>query len=346
MKKKESGGATIKDVARETNLAISTISKYMNGGKVRKKNQELIDAAVQKLHYFPNNTARWLRTSKTYRVGVIAGIVDSPHTSAILNAIERKLRDQGYSTSFFSFDQNLEKTDTYVKYMLENGVDGMLITIPGNPGGSLQLPDEMEVPVVIIEENSGVIQGDCVQTSCTVGAYEMTEHLIKNGHQKIAVIEGRGNSMTAEERMRGYYRAMEDYGIPVRSEYIVYGDYSYQGGYRGIHQLWKLEDRPTAVFSTNYDMSLGSMEAIYDLGIQIPEELSVVVFDDFELSVMVRPKLTSVRQPLEKVADAACSLLMRRMNGDYADYPKRVRLNPLCVYRDSVCDLNKKSNEE
>lgn len=345
--KKESGGATIKDVARETNLAISTISKYMNGGRVRKKNQELIDAAVRKLHYFPNNTARWLRTSKSYRIGVVSGIVNSPHTSSILNEIEKYLRNQGYSVSFFSFDinlidKNLDKTKGYIRCMIENGMDGMLLTIPGNCNGNLQLPEDLEIPVVTIEENSGVIQGDCVQTSCTIGAYEMTEYLINYGHRKIAIIEGRKNSLTAEERMRGYYRAMEDYGVTVQPEYVVRGEYKYQGGYRGIHELWKLKDRPTAVFSTNYDMSMGAMEAVYDLGIQIPEELSMVVFDDFELSVMVKPKLTSVRQPLVEIADAACQLLIRRIHGDYSDYPRRIRLKPFCVYRDSVCDLNRK----
>lgn len=269
------------------------------------KNQELIEAAVKKLNYFPNNTARWLRTSKTYRVGVIAGIVNSPHTSAILNEIEKKLRDHGYSVSFFSFDENLDKTKEYVEYMISNGVDGMLITIPGNTEGQLIFPENLRIPVVTIEENSGVIQGDCVQTSCTQGAYEITEHLIKNGHSSIAVIEGRRNSLTASERMKGYFRAMEDYGIPVRPEYVVQGDYIYQGGYLGI-----------------------------------PEQLSVVVFDDFELSVMVNPKLTSVRQPLAELADAACELLLRRMNGDESDYPKRIRLKPSCIYRESVQNLN------
>ena len=127
--------------------------------------------AVKKLNYFPNNTARWLRTSKTYRVGVIAGIVNSPHTSAILNEIEKKLRDHGYSVSFFSFDENLDKTKEYVEYMISNGVDGMLITIPGNTEGQLIFPENLRIPVVTIEENSGVIQGDCVQTSCTQGDY-------------------------------------------------------------------------------------------------------------------------------------------------------------------------------
>lgn len=116
------------------------------------KNQEFIEAAVKKLNYFPNNTARWLRTSKTYRVGVIAGIVNSPHTSAILNEIEKKLRDHGYSVSFFSFDENLDKTKEYVEYMISNGVDGMLITIPGNTEGQLIFPENLRIPVVTMRK--------------------------------------------------------------------------------------------------------------------------------------------------------------------------------------------------
>ena len=154
------------------------------------KNQELIEAAVKKLNYFPNNTARWLRTSKTYRVGVIAGIVNSPHTSAILNEIEEKLRDHGYSVSFFSFDENLDKTKEYVEYMISNGVDGMLITIPGNTEGQLIFPENLRIPVVTIEENSGVIQGDCVQTSCTQGAYDFRKEN-SNAAQIICAHDGK-----------------------------------------------------------------------------------------------------------------------------------------------------------
>lgn len=339
MKKKDSVGATIKDVARETGLAISTISKYMNGGTVREKNRKKIEEAVRRLNYVPNSSARGLRTKRTYRVGVITGVVNSPHTSAVISEVERKLREKGYTMLFFSYDGSLKKTEQYIEYMIETGMDGMLVTIPGNRAGSLVLPGSGTIPVVTMEENCGIVEGDCVQTNCIMGAYEIVEHLIKKGHTDIALVKGREFSMTAEERIRGYLRVMEDYGIPVKPEYVVRGDYTYQGGYRAVARLWNLKNRPTAVFVTNYDMSMGAMEAVRDLGIRIPEELSVVVFDDFELSVMVRPKLTSVRQPLTELADAACELLIQRMNGDYSNYPRRIRLKPQCIYRDSVRDL-------
>lgn len=142
--------------------------------------------------------------------------------------------------------------------------------------------------------------------------------------------------MTSRERLRGYLRVMEDYGCPIRKEYMIQGDFSYKSGYEGIRRLWELEKKPTAVFVSNYDMCLGAMAAVYNLNIRVPEELSVVSFDDFELSVMVRPRLTTVRQPLEQMADTAVDLLYRRMQGDYSDFPRKIRLKPECVCRDSV----------
>lgn len=333
-------GVTIKDVARETNLAISTISKYMNGGRVRKKNQEAIEAAIRKLNYSPNGMARGLRTSRTYRVGLMTGNGDNPHASALLDEVEKKMREKGYSLIFMNNDEcNQELSKEYIDYLVETGVDGIIATATGNQIDYLQPARDAKLPVVVMEECYTKVETDCVQVDCVGGAREIVEHLIEAGHKKIAVISGSAESHTAMERDKGYLRALEDYNIPVNKEYMIKGDYRHEAGYAGIKKLWQIQDRPTAVFVTNYNMCMGAMEAIYELGIKVPEELSIVSFDDFELSVMVRPKLTAVRQPLTEMADTACELLLRRMNGDFEDYPRRIRLKPECVYRDSVLQM-------
>lgn len=332
-------GATIKDVAKETNLAISTISKYMNGGQVREKNRELIEAAIRKLNYSPNNTARGLRTSKTYRVGLMTGTANSPHTAAILNAIEQKMRDLGYSLMFVSGELSEQRTKEYVDHMVENGVDGMIITAIGMNMEDLQSANEKKIPIISIEECNDVQKSDCVRVDCAGGAYEIVEYLIEMGHKKIAIINGPESRLTAQERKRGYQRVLEDYAFELDPRYMIQGNFESKSGNEGIRKLWALEDRPTAVFVTSYDMCIGAMEAVYDLGISVPDELSIVTFDDFELSVMVNPKLTAVRQPLKELADAACELLVRRMNDDYSDAPRQIRLKPECIYRNSVAQL-------
>lgn len=159
------------------------------------------------------------------------------------------------------------------------------------------------------------------------------------GHQKIALVTGSPASYTACERKKGYLRALEDYDIPVNPDYIIAENYANDFGYQAMQKLWNLPERPTAVFSANYTLCLGIYEAIYSLGIRIPEDLSVVSFDDFELSILLSPQLTAVRQPLADLAEQACDLLLRRMNGDYCDFPRTIRLKPECIYRDSVRNL-------
>ncbi|MCD7867175.1 MAG: LacI family transcriptional regulator [Clostridiales bacterium] len=327
---------TIKDVARETNLAISTISKYMNGGTVRLENKERIEAAIQKLGYVPNDAARGLRTSRTYMVGVVMGTIDSPHTAGILAEIESRMRSLGYALNYVSHEQNLNQTEKGIRYLLEKGVDGILVT-PMDDGGDLSRQFHYQnVPAVVVEKYGNKADLDYVQVDNCGGAYEIVEHLVKNGHRRIAIVKGPDYDITARERLQGYLRVFEDYGYEICPEYMVEGSFNYRSGYEGIQKLWKLPERPTAVFITNYDECLGAMAAVYNLGIRVPEELSVVSFDDFAYSVMVRPKLTVVRQPLKELADEACDLLLRRMKGDYSDFPRRVRLKSTCIYRDSV----------
>lgn len=332
-------GTTIKDVAREANVAISTISKYLNGGNVRKKNQQAIERAIRKLNYAPNSVARGLRTAKTYRVGLVTEAGDNPHTSALLGEIEHQLWRAGYSLVYLDIEcGNTQCMEEYIGFIVEMGVDGIVITSSRNSEDYLVMTREAGIPAVIMEECYTEVDTDCVQTDCTGGAYQAVEHLVKAGHRNIGVICGPEHQETAVERKRGYMRVMEDYGLPVRSEYVIEGDFKCGSGREGMKKLWQLPERPTAVFVTNYMMCLGAVESIYELGIQVPEELSVVAFDDFELSVVINPKLTAVRQPLKEMADEVCSLLVRRMNGDFRDFPQKVRLKPEYIERDSVAE--------
>lgn len=331
--------ATIKDIAKETNLALSTISKYINGGNVRAENKKLIDDAIRKLNFVPSNTARGLRSAKTYRVGLISGSPDNPHNARLLSEIEAKMHASGYSLLFMNRDMYDKNIERIIQQMLRSGVDGIIVTSLGVLNGSASFSSTLNIPIVELEEGNQVGQFDYVQTSCTRGAYDLTEHLIQMGHTRIAAICGIKASTTAAERKRGFLRAMEDYGISVNPDYVISGGYDSKFGYASMQKLWKLSKRPTAVFFSNYNICLGAYEAIHDLGICIPDELSTIAFDDFELSMMLSPHLTAVRQPLKELAGVACDILLRRMNGDYSDFPRRIRLKPQCFYRESVANL-------
>lgn len=213
--------ATIKDIARETGLALATISKYINGGTVRPQNKKQIDEAIRKLNYVPRNTARGLRSSKTYRIGLVSGPPNTPHNAFLLSKIENTMRAHGYSLTFMSGDKYKDHVNKFVPHMLRSGIDGLIITSFSLNQDICSAVEHAKIPVVELEEHSHFHRTDCVQTSCTSGAYEIVEHLIKMGHQKIALVTGSPASYTACERKKGYLRALEDYDIPVNPDYII-----------------------------------------------------------------------------------------------------------------------------
>lgn len=219
----------------------------------------------------------------------MTGAIRNPHVAGIVSEIEKSLKEKGYALSFASHDDRGELAGKYVDYLVEKGVDGLIINPVRTDVDYLEKAREQKIPVVVLEESFGLGKVDCVQVDCAGGAYELVE-----------------------------------------------GDFTYKSGYEGIRYLWGLKDRPTAVFVTNYEMYLGAMAAIHRLDIRIPQELSVVSFDDFQLSVMVRPKLTTVRQPLVEMADRACEILLRRMDRDFRNFPRKLRLKPEFLCRDSV----------
>lgn len=336
---------TIKDVAKETNLAISTISKYINGGKVREKNRNKIERAIEKLGFVPNDAARGLRTFRTYTVGLITGGGTNQHTATLISETEKQLRNRGYSLTSISLGpigkEDGSKIKQYVEYLINRGVDGLIIAPHKKDLDFLESTRLRKIPVVLIEERGSFGKNNTysVLADCAGGAYEIVEHLVKMGHTKIGIIKGPSYKLTAIERFNGYKRVLEDYGIPLKKEYLIEGDYTYKGGYDGIIKLCGLDERPTAVFTTNYDSCLGALEAIRNLGLKIPDDLSLVTFDDYDLSVVIRPHLTAVRQPLVQMAEMASWMLYRLMNGEENNFPMIVRLKPKCFFRDSVKDL-------
>lgn len=340
---------TIKDVARETNLAISTISKYMNGGSVRGKNRQLIEEAVQRLGYQPNKAARGLRSSRSYLVGLIMDGLDNQFFSPIASQITERLNERGYHVIVCCHRDSAKKARQSVDFMLENQVDGIIILPITSDEEYLDSARLNHVPVVAIDRLE-IFDFDMVGSNAAVGSYNAVEYLIQQGHRKIAILSGTdactGGLKAGQERLKGYKRALEDYRIPLREEYIASGDFSFSSGYDGMKQIWHLEDRPTAVFASNYNMMLGAVTMMHNLGIKIPDEISLIAFDDLEFSKICQPNLTAVRQPAEDIARESVDLLLKRIQGDRTNFPEYRKLPTKLYIRDSVKPVYREEEKE
>ncbi|MDO4272193.1 MAG: LacI family DNA-binding transcriptional regulator [Eubacteriales bacterium] len=327
---------TIKDVAKDTKLAVSTISKYMNGGNVRPENKLIIEEAVQRLGYRPNHLARGLRNSRSYIIGLLIPSLIGAHSGKMVAALEAQMRKSDCFLTICCYQDSVELAKEYVDFLVEKGVDGIIVSPIQTKENYLKSANDAGIPVVILEDTYGNEKCDVVQVDCASASYELVECLIKKGHKRIAIIKGIEGMTTSRERLNGYLRVMEDYELPVNEEYLISGAYDYQSGYEGVQKLWQLENKPTALFITNYHMSVGALVAVRHLNIQIPEELSIVVFDDMELSTITNCRMTAVRQPMEEIMEQACEFIERRLSGDFRNYPEKKRIKAKIIYRNSV----------
>ncbi len=335
-------GVTIKDVAKKTGLSLATISKYMNGGKVRDKNKLIIDEAVKELGYIPNKAARGLKTSRTFTIGVIVDEMANQYFALLLEQIEMILNENGYSMAIACHKGDPEVEIECLKFFMEQNVDGILAVPADDCCTNRKTVEKSTIPVVALDRLPHSVC-DCVASNDATGAYSATEYLINCGHKKIAVITGKVAKKhqslpvgSAVDRLNGYLRAMNDYGYDIKKDYIQQGDFSLDAGARCMENLLKNEDRPTAVFVTNYNMTLGAIATLHKYRVEIPAELSVAAFDDLEFSVISRPQLTAVRQPFELNARKSVMLLLKRIKGDYTGFPETIRNPTKLMIRDSV----------
>ena len=330
----------IKDVAKETNLSIATISKYMNGGKVREDNRQKIELAIKKLGYRPNELARGLRGSGTHTIGVMIHNYKAAFSAKLVGEIEKELKKKGYSIILCGHEGLLKSAEEIAEFFLSKQVDGMIIEPISGAEKIFDSFIENKKPIIAVDRPMDMKKYDSVTTNSMLGIYQGVEYLLQKGHKKIGMITGgkraTKNMNTSIERLKGFKRAIEDYDLEIPEKWIVKGDFTLESGYEAMKRLWECEEHPTAVIVGNYYMCVGMMKAIHELGIRIPKELSIISMDNMAFSWICNPKITSICQPVEEIAKATVEVMMKRLEGDYMNFPQTVKLHTYFIERDSV----------
>ncbi len=331
--------ATIKDVAKHTGLSIATISKYINGGNVLDNNKILIDQAIKELGFKVNEIARGLKTNRTMTIGVLIPDLRNIFCTTIVSNIENILIQNGYSTIICDCKQSPALEKEKLEFLVNKMVDG-IITMPiGSNARSIRALADKKLPVVLIDRAIREVDCDTVLVDNLNASYNAVEQLIIKGHKRIGIICGPGDIFTAEERLKGYIRVHEDYSMSVDESLVKKGDYEVESGYRLFNELLNSDNRPTAVFVTNYEMTLGAVMAINERNVKVPEELSFIGFDNLMMAKIVKPALSIVVQPMEQIGETAANILLRRLKGDMGNFPAMFRLKTELILRDSVREL-------
>lgn len=307
--------STIRDIKERTGLSLATISKFLNGGNVLPENKILIEKAIRELRYEPNELARGLVTNKTRTVGVVAYDIGSLFNGTLLRYIGQALRKERYGLLICDSqnDQTVEAEN--IRFLVNKKVDGIIVLPISRSAAFLKPAKEADIPVVLLDRPLADESLDCVRIDNRKAAYRAVSRLIENHHRKIAVIcSDERNEYTGYERYKGYVAAMEDASLPIPRDYVRKRDHSIEFGYESMKGLLSLHDPPTAVFLSNYEVSLGAVMAVNESELSCPRDISLMGFDDLILSHIMEPRLYMVVQPMQEMGEKACELLLQKIN--------------------------------
>lgn len=306
---------TIKDLAKETGLGCATISAYLNGVPVRPYNKEKIEKAVKKLGYIRNDYARGLKTHKSRTIGVLIPELSNIFATTIISEMEEVLRVHGYGIIVCDCRTDLKLEQQSLRFLLSKMVDGLIVMPISTDGSALDIALDTGVPVTVIDRLTDNERVSHVIINNTEISKRATEKLIGEGCRSIALISGPTTVYTAKERRRGYREAIEAQGTYDESR-VYNGELSVEGGYQATKRV--LADFPDVdgIFVTNYEMTVGCMIALSELGKKIGDEIKFIGFDNVEMSQVFTPKLTTVNQPLKEIGQFAAETILAMINGD------------------------------
>jgi LacI family transcriptional regulator len=312
---------TIYDVAREAGVSMATVSRVVNGNpNVKPTTRKKVMAAIERLGYRPNAVARGLASKKTTTVGVIIPDISSMFFSELARGIEDIATMYKYNIILCNSDQRLDKELQLINTMLEKQVDGLLFMGAEIKEDHMQVFSTASVPVVL----AATRDADNILPSVTIdhyqAGYDATEALLSRGHKRIAMITGPlDDPLGGLLRFEGYKKALADAGISFDESLAMNGNYRHDAALRAMTQFLSLKNPPTAVFAASDEMAIGAIHAVQDAGLSVPEDIEVIGFDNTRLAEMVRPRLTTVVQPMYDIGAVAMRLLTKYMNNEHVE---------------------------
>ncbi len=339
--------ATIKDVAELAHVSTATVSHVINGTKrISPETTQRVMEAIEQVHYLPNTLARSLRSGQTRTIGVLVEDIRGLPVPDIVCGVGETLSEHGYRMILYDLHlleklyNQYEQINAYraqlnggIEVLLNSHVDGVIYA--GMHDRHLDyILDPLEKPLVFAYSH-GTKTDTCVAYDNLGGAVALTQLLVECGHREIAVIAGHPHSYPTKKRMDGFQLAMQQAGLRMRDEYVRYGDWEYHSGLEQTRELLNLQPRPTAIFAMNDLMAAGCVHAINDAGLRVPEDISVVGFDDREIARYLQPPLTTMALPTREIGRRAALHVMAMLR-DPSLPPEREVLPCEIIKRQSV----------
>jgi LacI family transcriptional regulator len=335
---------TIQQIAAKSGVSIATVSRALNGSpEVSEATRERILELARELDYTPSAAARTLVSRRSHVVGVILdtgpGHPDllHPFFQEVLVGLKHGAGSLGYDLLLFASDEpgnGFGGTHSYLRRAGHHGVDGAIVMGFDGRDPEIARLAASGLPTIAVDADLHGPRTGFVMSENEQGARLAVRHLHELGHERIATITGLLKTRPGVDRLDGYGYEMADLGLELPAEYVVEGDFYDESGYRGTRQLLELDNPPTAIFAASDLMAAGALRAANELGVRIPEDLAIVGFDDIGLASLIQPQLTTVRQDMHALGEAAAAGLARMIDDPEAE-PARESVPTRLVVRDS-----------
>lgn len=306
---------TIYDVAKQAGVGVGTVSRVLNGNpSVRPETRQRVLAVIEALNYHPSPIARRLSLRKTLTIGVVAPFFTRPSIVERLRGIEALVAESDYDLVVYNVETPERRDACFRTVVATHRVDGLIVIHLAPTDDDVQRWAQARTPVILVDTRHPALHRVVIDD--VAGGYLATRHLVELGHRRIAYIsdwlDEPFHFTSSRDRLLGYQRALAEAGLPFRPEYHRQGDHGREQARQMAHDLLRLAERPTAIFAHSDTQALGVMQAAADLGLRVPEDLSVVGFDDIEMAEYAG--LTTVRQPLVETGRKGIELLLRLMD--------------------------------
>lgn len=327
--------ATIHDVAQVAGVSPTTVSRYLNNRiDLPAATASRIDAAIRQLDYRPNILAKRLSTGKTDAIGLVTPEIREPFFAELASAVEDEADRHGYTIFMSSTRSDRSREIAAINRLHDRHVDGLIMMTNTPDDGTLAEQIGKRRNVVLIDEDIPGVTVPRVFVENEQGAFAATRHLIEAGHRDIGYIGGPIGLFSVEERKAGYLSAMREGGLPVREELMRFGGFSPDFARQAIAEFTAHKSPPTAIFASSDYLAIGSIMGLRAAGLSVPDDMSLVGFDDVPMTELLQPPLTSIRQPIEALGRQGFLALFALLNGET---PKMLtRLPVKLIIRGSV----------
>jgi LacI family transcriptional regulator len=324
---------TIKDIAQKAKVAVSTVSYVLNGTKnVKPATKERILLAIKELNYTPRMVARSLKTRKTQTIGIIVPNISNVFFVEIIRGIEDIFNHHGYSVILCNTDEDRQKEIRYLQTLFDKDIDGLIFLGTGKNQNVLN--NKQDTPVVVVDRRLGE-EFNSVLVDNVFGGYLATDYLLTKTKSEVLFLSGQLTLSTYFDRLLGYKEALKVHGYGYSENLVYQCQASHDGGYQCIENLIKDSFEIKSIFAANDLIALGAMKALIKNGIRIPEEVSIVGYDDIPTSSLVVPALTTVEQPKYLMGKRAAELLLKQINNEKID-EKKLILKPKLIIRETT----------